>query len=214
MLTCIVVWNMHHNKKVHVSIQEKACQHLLFESGKGAVCWHTSQKHEKCRNYELLKKQKTCMMLKFSHYEQCHENEQTSLIMNMHVDYGVEKSLIQLGYKNRRDTHSQLSFFANLLISCMPCLGSPHLMYHIFNLYRGLPFPSTAVLVVSEAALGVLAGNSVQWGEYMDWLGIWIKLLVPVHGQCPHAAFGWRIHCGVEVTELSTNKQHTLSPTT
>ena len=27
----------------------------------------------------------------------------------------------------------------------------------------------------------------------------------------PHAAIGWRIHCGVEVTELSTNKQHTLS---
>jgi hypothetical protein len=25
----------------------------------------------------------------------------------------------------------------------------------------------------------------------------------------PHAAFGWRIHCGVEITELSTNKQHT-----
>jgi len=23
---------------------------------------------------------------------------------------------------------------------------------------------------------------------------------------------GWRIHCGVEVTESSTNKQHTLSP--
>jgi hypothetical protein len=22
---------------------------------------------------------------------------------------------------------------------------------------------------------------------------------------------GWRIHCGVKVTELSTNKQHTLS---
>ncbi len=27
----------------------------------------------------------------------------------------------------------------------------------------------------------------------------------------PHPAFGWRIHCGVEVIELSTNKQHTLS---
>jgi hypothetical protein len=26
-----------------------------------------------------------------------------------------------------------------------------------------------------------------------------------------HAASGWRIHCGVEVTELSTNNQHTLS---
>ena len=25
------------------------------------------------------------------------------------------------------------------------------------------------------------------------------------------AASDWRIHCGVEVTELSTNKQHTLS---
>jgi hypothetical protein len=31
-----------------------------------------------------------------------------------------------------------------------------------------------------------------------------------VHGLCVrHAAFGWRIHCGVEVTESSTNKQHT-----
>jgi hypothetical protein len=29
-----------------------------------------------------------------------------------------------------------------------------------------------------------------------------------------HAASGWRIHCGVEVTELSTNKQHTLSGVT
>jgi hypothetical protein len=26
-----------------------------------------------------------------------------------------------------------------------------------------------------------------------------------------HAASGWRIHCGVKVTELSTNKQHSLS---
>jgi hypothetical protein len=23
--------------------------------------------------------------------------------------------------------------------------------------------------------------------------------------------FGWRIHCSIEVTELSTNKEHTLS---
>ncbi len=30
----------------------------------------------------------------------------------------------------------------------------------------------------------------------------------------PHAASGWRIHCGVEVTELSTNKQHSLSAAT
>ena len=27
----------------------------------------------------------------------------------------------------------------------------------------------------------------------------------------PHAASGWRIYCGVEVTELSTNKQLSLS---
>ena len=128
------------------------------------------EKHEKCRNYVLLKKQKTCMMLKFSHDEQWHENEQTSLIMNLHVDYGVEKSLIQLGYKNRRDTHLQLSFFANLLISCMPCLGSPHLMYHIFNLYRGLPFPSPAVLVVSEAALGFWRATLSSGGNtWIDW---------------------------------------------
>ena len=28
--------------------------------------------------------------------------------------------------------------------------------------------------------------------------------------QSNHVASGWRIHCGVEVTELSTNKQHPL----
>jgi hypothetical protein len=31
------------------------------------------------------------------------------------------------------------------------------------------------------------------------------------HQTHNHAASGWRIHCGVEVTEMSTNKQHTLS---
>jgi hypothetical protein len=30
------------------------------------------------------------------------------------------------------------------------------------------------------------------------------------HTHCTHATSGWRIHCGVEVTELSTNKQNTL----
>ena len=29
----------------------------------------------------------------------------------------------------------------------------------------------------------------------------------------PHAGSGWRIHCGVEVTELSTNKHQSLSVT-
>ena len=37
-------------------------------------------------------------------------------------------------------------------------------------------------------------------------------ILTHKHHTHPHAASGWRIHCGVEVTELSTNKQHTFSP--
>ena len=35
-------------------------------------------------------------------------------------------------------------------------------------------------------------------------------ILTHKHHTHPHAASGWRIHCGVEVTELSTNKQHSL----
>ena len=31
------------------------------------------------------------------------------------------------------------------------------------------------------------------------------------HQTHNHAAHGWRIHCGVQVTELRTNKQHSLS---
>ena len=38
-----------------------------------------------------------------------------------------------------------------------------------------------------------------------------ISLVLGPLNSLPHAAFGWRIHCGVEVTELSTNKQHTHS---
>jgi hypothetical protein len=36
-------------------------------------------------------------------------------------------------------------------------------------------------------------------------------ILTHKHHTHTHAASGWRIHCGVEVTELTTNKQHTLS---
>jgi hypothetical protein len=32
------------------------------------------------------------------------------------------------------------------------------------------------------------------------------------HHTHTHAAIGWRIHCGVEVTELSTIKQHSDNP--
>jgi hypothetical protein len=39
------------------------------------------------------------MLLPFLHDKQCHEKGQTSLIINMHVEYGVVKCFIQLGYK-------------------------------------------------------------------------------------------------------------------
>ncbi len=41
---------------------------------------------------------------------------------------------------------------ANLLTICIACLVSPHLVYHMFNLYRGLPFPSP--VLVSETVMG------------------------------------------------------------
>ena len=37
---------------------------------------------------------------------------------------------------------SSISFSANLLTICIPSCVSPHLIYHICNLYRGLPLPS------------------------------------------------------------------------
>ena len=48
----------------------------------------------------------------------------------------------------------------------------------------------------------------------MSLVGFRVLGFVGAHGGSfndPHAASGWRIHCGVEVTELSTNKQHSLS---
>ena len=108
------------------------------------------------------------MMLKFSHDEQCHENEQTSLIMNMHVDYGVEKSLIQLGYKNAAG-HSLTVIFLR---------ESPHQLHallrvtppHVPHLQpiQGATLSVPGCAGGLRGSAGVLAGNPVQWGEYMD----------------------------------------------
>jgi hypothetical protein len=38
-----------------------------------------------------------------------------------------------------------------------------------------------------------------------------LRVTKPNTKRDPHAASGGRIHCGVEATELSTNKQHSLS---
>jgi hypothetical protein len=53
---------------------------------------------------------------------------------NMHVD-------MQFFHVDMKcQSHQQVSFFTNLITICIDCSVSPHLMYHIFNLYRGLPF--------------------------------------------------------------------------
>ena len=49
-------------------------------------------------------------------------------------------------------TLTEVSFLENFLTICIACLVSPHLMYHMFNLYRGLPFPSP--VLDSETAPG------------------------------------------------------------
>jgi hypothetical protein len=71
----------------------------------------------------------------------------------MHVEYGVVKVLFNLTTNFcGTDSHSQVSFLADLLTICIPYLVSPHLMYHMFNLYKVLVFPSPAL--VSKTALG------------------------------------------------------------
>jgi hypothetical protein len=85
-----------------------------------------------------------------------------------------------------------------------PSMSKPHL--DSFCVMR----PSPSISNIS---------NTKPWHDSM-----WKSLLVilPLHDIKtsnparhsvlePHAASGWRIHYGVEVTELSTNKQHTLS---
>jgi hypothetical protein len=49
--------------------------------------------------------------------------------------------------------------------------------------------------------------------RYIAWsFTYWLSPITTFHHVSdPQGASGWRIHCGVEVTELSTNKQHTLS---
>ena len=49
--------------------------------------------------------------------------------------------------------------------------------------------------------------------QSLHWLlcRLCLQMEAPPHPYQPHTASGWRIHCGVEVTEMSTNKQHTLS---
>ena len=56
--------------------------------------------------------------------------------------------------------------------------------------------------------------NIMKDSDGEDWMELdWTLTGAYLHKHQTHnhAASGWRIHCGVEVTELSTNKQHTLS---
>jgi len=48
--------------------------------------------------------------------------------------------------------------------------------------------------------------NLLSQGFLAEW-----SVVTPFLGS---RSFGWRIHCGVEVTESSTNKQHTFSQVT
>ena len=56
--------------------------------------------------------------------------------------------------------------------------------------------------VQEEAYLQVQRLRDPRMSEY---------ILTHKHHTHTHAVSGWRIHCGVGVTELSTNKQHSLS---
>jgi hypothetical protein len=102
------------------------------------------------------------------------------------MQYSVVKSFIQwqLATKFCGTSLYQVSFLANLLTIRIACLVSPHLMYHMFNLYRWLPFQSP--VLVSETALGFCRATlSRPEGGIHGFTGHLNKLLVPVYGQCP-----------------------------
>jgi hypothetical protein len=105
--------------------------------------------------YENVKKT-NIHVVTFSHAEQCHENRQTSLIMNLHVEYVVVKSFIQL----LRDNSLTGIFLGE----------SPH---HLHTLLGVAPSHVPHVQPIQGATLsvsgfglrdsaGVLAGNLVE----------------------------------------------------
>ncbi len=67
---------------------------------------------------------------------------------------------------------------------------------------RGGMLRSEKAKVQEEAYLQVQRLRDPRMSEY---------ILTHKHHTNTHAVSGWRIHCGVGVTELSTNKQHSLS---
>ena len=85
------------------------------------------------------------------------------------------------------------------------------------NSFEALGPPGKELGSDAAAAARYAVRGCCVWERLMIWEGlvagvrVCVCLCVWFLVRCPHAAFGWRIHCGVEVTELSTNKQHSLS---
>jgi hypothetical protein len=57
-----------------------------------------------------------------------------------------------------------------------------------------------------------LLSNMARLGTYSEKEGVTLNSLVLYVPSLRYTrGLGWRMHCGVEVTESSTNKQHHLS---
>jgi hypothetical protein len=84
--------------------------------------------------------------------------------------------------------------------------------------------PSAELLLTLGQSCGRVAQRRVVGFGFRGWQVVlfilsrvcharsWPGQSAPAYTSFNHAAHGRRIHCGVEVTELSTNKQHSLSP--
>ena len=64
---------------------------------------------------------------------------------------------------------SPFSFSANLLTIFIPSFVFPHLIYHICNLYRGLPLPSPSLLSATAHGGRIQCANPVQAQRAYRW---------------------------------------------
>jgi hypothetical protein len=81
-----------------------------------------------------------------------------------------------------------------------------------------IPAHFASILLLHQPTSGTLRRNqrvaraaSVGWAMAQAAQAV-AHAAKAARGLWTSRGFGWRIHCGVEVTESSTNKQNTLSP--
>ena len=129
-------FDFHVENSSHVDMTSNTCQHVWYFDMHGMQCWHVFM----CTL--------TCLLMHVNIRQRHVAQVMTCRLVLVNVPRWLGPMHTVTSFIHQSEL-SPLSFSANLLTIFIPSCVLPHLIYHICNLYRGLPLPSPSLVSAS-----------------------------------------------------------------